>query len=391
MKVKCRPEDFRVEERTAFTLDGGPFALYRLTKRGLGTPEALEAVVRRWHIPRQRIAVGGLKDRHAVTLQHMTIRGGPRRNLAQTNFELTYLGQCSRPFSSKDIVCNAFQITVRDLLEAEAIAAGQSLQQISFEGLPNYFDAQRFGSRGQSGDFIARPWCLGDYERTLWLILADPQSGGSPAEHRQRRLIRQHWGTWEQLARELRRCRWQGVLAHLASKPNDFRGALARVPSDLRSLYLAAMQSHLWNLMLAQAIRERLPDERRLEIQAAGQSLPFPSRLEQKELELFRSLDVPLPCARSRKTLGPWLEIAERAAGTLGLSVRQLRVKYPRDSFFSKGVRSAFVFPTQVDWRVEADELHEGRKKLAICFELPRGAYATIVLRRLAARPRPEG
>lgn len=385
MKVKCQPEDFRVEERTALVPDGGPYALYRLTKRGLGTPEAVEAVVQRWRVARDRMALGGLKDRHAVTSQHVTIRGGPRRNLVQTNLELTYLGQCSRPFGAKDIASNAFRIALRDLSDKEAAAAAQAFLQAARDGAPNYFDEQRFGSMGESGDFIARPWCLGDYQQALWLILADPLPRGSAGERRQRKMIREHWGAWERLAGELRRCRWQGVFAHLAARPGDFRGAIARVPADLRSLYLAAMQSHLWNLMLAQTLRERLPDERRLEIPVVGQSLPFPLRLEAEERELFAALDVPLPCARNRNMLGPWLEIAERAASTLGLAVRQLRVKYPRDSFFSKGARRAFVFPTQPDCQVEADELHGQRKKLVLRFELPRGAYATILIRRIAA------
>lgn len=98
MKLKCRPDDFCVKECTAFTPDGGDYALYRLTKRSLGTPEAIEALLRRWRIDRRQVAYGGLKDRHAVTVQHVTIHRGPRRGLKQTNLELTYLGQASRPF-----------------------------------------------------------------------------------------------------------------------------------------------------------------------------------------------------------------------------------------------------------------------------------------------------
>jgi len=387
MKVKCRPEDFRVEERTAFAADGGPFALYRLTKRGLGTPEAVDAVVKRWRIPRDRIAVGGLKDRHAVTSQHLTIRGGPRRNLAQTNFELAYLGQCSRPFGTKDIASNAFQIVLRDLSDNEAEAAAQAFFQTARHGVPNYFDDQRFGSRGQSGDFIARAWCLGDYERALWLLLADPQPRGSAPQRRQRQTIREHWGAWARLAGELQRSRWHGVFAHLAAKSGDFRGAFARVPANLRSLYLAAMQSHLWNLMLGRMLREAVPAERLGEFQVAGLSLPFPIELEQEETERFRALEAPLPCARNRNSLGPWFESAEWAAGTLGLTVRQLRVKYPRDSFFSKGVRAAFAFPIQPDFQVASDDLYPRRKKLVLRFELPRGAYATILIRRITAPP----
>ena len=48
MKVKQQPEDFQVEERTDMAPGEGPFALYRLEKRGWTTPDALQVVRRRW-------------------------------------------------------------------------------------------------------------------------------------------------------------------------------------------------------------------------------------------------------------------------------------------------------------------------------------------------------
>jgi tRNA pseudouridine13 synthase len=119
MKLKRLPEDFQVEELTAFAADGGPFALYRLTKQSIGTPEAVTAVLQRWKLPRRAVSYGGLKDRHAVTHQYLTIQSGPRRDLRQTNLELVYQGQASRAFGPKDISGNRFQITLRDLDQGE--------------------------------------------------------------------------------------------------------------------------------------------------------------------------------------------------------------------------------------------------------------------------------
>src|SRR3990172_8100930 len=102
MKLRCLPEDFHVEELASPTLAGGDFALYRLCKRALGTPEAVEAVRRQWKLERGDMSIGGLKDRHAVTEQFLTIRRGPPRNLTQTNLRLEYLGRTDRPFESRD-------------------------------------------------------------------------------------------------------------------------------------------------------------------------------------------------------------------------------------------------------------------------------------------------
>ena len=91
MKLKCLPEDFRVTELTDRPTHGrGSFAIYRLTKQSLGTPEAIDAILRRWNLARQQISYGGLKDRHAVTEQFITIKNGPRSDLSQTSLDLNY-------------------------------------------------------------------------------------------------------------------------------------------------------------------------------------------------------------------------------------------------------------------------------------------------------------
>src|SRR5262245_48078325 len=94
MKLKQSPDDFRVEELTDYVAgDRGDFALYRLEKMDWTTPDALSLLRRRWRIQPRRVSCGGLKDRHALTVQHLTIFHGPRRNLAQQGVKVTYLGQ----------------------------------------------------------------------------------------------------------------------------------------------------------------------------------------------------------------------------------------------------------------------------------------------------------
>ena len=37
------------------------------------------------------------------------------------------------------------------------------------------------------------------------------------------------------------------VLGHLATAPNDYRGAIGAINRELRMMYVHAVQSHLWN------------------------------------------------------------------------------------------------------------------------------------------------
>ena len=76
----------------------GRYIFYRLTKRGLGTIEAVEAICRRWNLASHRISYGGLKDRHAETIQYLTIQDGPARPLRETSFELEPIGRLPHPY-----------------------------------------------------------------------------------------------------------------------------------------------------------------------------------------------------------------------------------------------------------------------------------------------------
>ena len=331
------------------------------------------------------MSFGGLKDRHAVTVQHVTIHGGPKRNLSQTNLELTYLGQCREPFTSKDIAANRFAIVLRDLSEADTGRLECNLQAVGRDGMPNYFDEQRFGSLGQSGEFVARAWCAGDYERALWLVMADAHPHDRTHERRQRRLIREHWGDWARVKAESRRSPWDKVLAHLAARPYDYRGALAQVRPDLRSIYVAAFQSFLWNQLLAAWLCRQVAPDCLWELPVAGGLFPFHHDAGAAFREGAAAAQLPLPSARIRGREGPYKEVIDEVLQRYGMTLADLRIKYPRDSFFSKGDRAAVAFPKGLESRLDADELTPGRSKMTLRFDLPRGSYATMLTRRIGA------
>ncbi len=394
MKIKRLPEDFVVEELTEFPANGGRYALYRLRKRSIGTPEVVEEIVRRWKIHRHRISYGGLKDKHAVAIQFVTVQNGPRRGLNQGNFELTYVGQAAGPFTPQDISGNRFAIVLRDMSESALEYALGALPEVQAAGLPNYFDDQRFGSVGVSGEFIARPWCAGDYERALWLALADPHPDDKPDERRQKEILREKWGKWPECKAALDRSHRRSIVTYMADKPPDrpdYRGAFARIKIDLRGLYLAAFQSCLWNRMLDRWLRGQLLAEQLVDVPLKLGPVPFFRQLDAETAARLRESLLPLPSARLHLDRledagGPMHTLITEVLTEFGLELRQLRVKYPRDSFFSKGNRAAAVKVASLTAEPAADDLYPGRKKLSLKFELPRGSYATILVKRLTER-----
>lgn len=383
MKLKQRPEDFVVEEISAFPLGSGPYAVYILRKTSLGTPEAVDVVREAWKLPLHAVSYGGLKDRHAVTTQLVTIKNGPPRDFRAEGLTLQYRGQAARAFVSDDILANRFQIVLRDLNAGELSLAVQALEEVQQFGLPNYFDKQRFGSVGWSGDFVARAWCLGDYERALWLALADAHDSDRAADKREKQFLREHWGDWAACKEVVRNRFRRAVVAQLADQPGYYRRAMAALRRDQRGLYLAALQSYLWNAMASELIRQHVAPDQVFDVVIARWTFCFFRRLSADLLEQWRNLTLPLPSARCGIKTGPMRELMERAAGELGLEVRQLRIKYPRDSFFSKGERRLVVFPEKLSWESGRDELNPGKEKLLLRFELPRGSYATILVKRI--------
>jgi len=383
MKLKCLSGDFCVEEQISLPLCRGAFALYKLSKQSLGTLEAAEAIERKWDLPAHRIAFAGLKDRHAATSQYITIRGGPKRAISQTNLRVDYLGQVERPIHASDIIANRFEIVARDLDEDATLAATTILAEIAADGLPNYFDDQRFGSVGESGEFIARPWCLGNYERAAWLALADPNVHDRPADREEKALLRSQWGNWRACVERLNPSVRRDIAIHLAQRPHDFKRAIVIFPHNLRSLWLAAFQSHLWNQILARLIRQETIDNQP-QTQLIGVSrVPFFARLDDEQRRRLQNCIVPLPSARLRLENENLRSLYDEVMAAECLELRQVRVKYPRDTFFSKGERRALFQPGDLSHSPAPDDLYPGRQKLLLKFTLPRGSYATILIKRL--------
>src|SRR5688572_2208681 len=119
MAIKSVPEDFVVvEELTPASLgtiaaEVGPFLLYEVQKRSLTTHELLDALANRLHAPVSDLAAAGLKDKHALTTQHVTVRIDanrrlPPRSIEARSFTARQLGFVREAIDARAIACNRF-------------------------------------------------------------------------------------------------------------------------------------------------------------------------------------------------------------------------------------------------------------------------------------------
>ena len=320
MKVKQQPDDFRVEELTAVTPgERGPFAFYRLEKRGWTTPDALAAIRRRWQIAPQRLNYGGLKDRHADTIQYLTIYHGPRRGLKHNAVTLNYLGQVEAPYSSRDILANRFRMTLRDLSpDAGRGGRASSRAKSARDGIPNYFDDQRFGSVAGGNDFVAKHMVLGQFEDALKLALTAPYEFDPPEEKRVKATLSNCWGRWAECKEKLPRSHARSLVDYLVHHPTDFRGTLARLRPELQGIYLSAYQSHLWNRIVAEVLTEIVPAEQLQPIRLAARRIARHRHNSTTDSVMrLMALSVPLPAARSAFDAEcAWANAAVRRAGS---------------------------------------------------------------------------
>ncbi len=450
MTLRRIPSDFLVEERLSSEVadqmrasSTGRFAIYSLRKTSLTTPDAVNRLARELGVRPDTVGYAGLKDKHAETVQFVSVPANPKRPTPEqitptarseaapdTRWSATLAGTLDHELSSKDIDGNRFVIVVRDLAREtcdEMIRRARLLGVESPDGtkalrIVNYFGAQRFGSARHGEGWIAKALIAGDFELALKLAIGTPARKDSGQLRTLTRLCAQHWGKWERIAKDAPRipeAKPLAVLARGGENPN-FKQAFAALPAFLQALYLEAYQSHLWNRIAHEMLQSHSPSQR----EGAGgraEEAPLPPEASlvttkrkprDKAPKLARSapspilksddefgemlfpeatampvwwleLDVPL-LAKKSVPVPPWGDAAERVLQREEITLADLRVPGLDRPFFGEAPRRFAVDATNASISPrEADDLTPKRFKCEVRFELPRGSYATVVLRAL--------
>ncbi len=176
-RLRVQPEDFVVEEIPAYEPAGhGAHTFLRLTKRGLTTAAVRERLAAAFGVQPEDIGIAGLKDRHAVTTQTISVPWpDPDEALRRAQAalpEVTFHWARAHPHKLRTghLRGNRFRILARDvppdgLARAQAIAA-----HLRAVGVPNYYGPQRFGREGDN-PARGRAVLQGRGPRKKWLRL----------------------------------------------------------------------------------------------------------------------------------------------------------------------------------------------------------------------------
>ena len=332
-----RPEGFVVVEEvnglpcTEFRgTSQGDRAVYLMVKHGVDHLTAVRAAERAL---RRRVHALGVKDANALTYQLVYVFGPPPRSeVSLPRVSLRFVGMHE---GQLDHTGNRFQVSLHVANVEELRRRVSLLSSLGF--VLNYFGYQRFGLRRPNNHLVGKAIAQGDLRGAVDLIVGSPFPSEPPAARAFRSLydrgdLRGALEAVPPRGYELERT----VLSEYLRGGDPARALRASpVPP---SFFVEAYQSYLFNLCLSRMAEQGLP--------SPGARVRVPSR----------AIEAEGTCREVMRDEG----VTELARPELGVRAREM-------------IRQALT-PVR---GLGVDE--EGR----LSFALPRGSYATVVLREV--------
>ena len=415
--IKFTPEDFIVEE---VLIDGnkaeldpvlplqvvgdGRYLICLLVKRNWDTLLSVREISRQLGISDQRIRIAGIKDKKALTAQHISfenVRLERLKRVCTKGIQLYPLRYSSNMVYPHMLFGNFFRLTLRDIkCSAETIRdrVAEVMNQLNnLGGVPNFFGHQRFGTIRPITHLVGKALVQNNLRKATFLFLAK----SSPYEHPQSRNARKRLMETEDFKGALdffpRRLLYERLmLQHLAKYPKEYVGAFKKLPKRLFRLFLQAYQSYLFNRFLSQRLWQKIPlnepQNGDYVVKTDSHGLPARSyiRATSKNLEELRRavkkremyIAIPLVGLKQDYSEGIQGEIEQTIIESEEINQTDFHLASIPKMKVAGALRK--ILTPIIQFRTgnsNEDELNAGKRKLQISFTLHRGSYATIVLR----------
>jgi tRNA pseudouridine13 synthase len=389
--IKQRPEDFAVQELPLYEPSGtGEHVYCEIQKTGVTTFDAVDRIAQALHVSPHEIGYAGMKDAHAVTRQIISICGRTEASVMALNWpDLTVLwaARHGNKLRLGHLAGNRFIVKIREVSPTDVVKLQPTLAVMERRGMPNYFGEQRFGRRGNN-HLLGAAWIRGDDEELLKHLLGSPDPAADDAQSLgarkafERGQIEQSMKLWP------RRCGLERRILARLKKTGKPAAAVRAIDEKLRRLWVSALQSELFNQVLARRITsiDKLMDGDLAWKHDNGACFHVESAaVEQPRCDAFE-ISPTGPLVGYRMTFPQGLPLAQEqevfAASGLGPSDFRAegRVK------ISGARRPLRVKPTDVELSGGVDE---HGPHITVAFTLPAGAFATVLLRELMKSEKP--
>jgi len=426
-RLRDRPAEFRVREIEAFDVepvdaDPGSYRhlVVRATLRDWDTNDFAARVSDALGMSRERVSWAGTKDKRAVTTQLFSLDGVDPDDLPEIDgADLEVVGRAGRPVLFGDLAGNGFEIVVRDpqrpdlapriagelaafaeagdpaALEDAARGDDSALEDGTAVGVPNYFGQQRFGSKRPVTHEVGLSIVRGDWEGAV-LAYVGNRAETEPEDTREARAYAERTHDWQEaLERFPRRLGYERAMLHELADGGGYRDALEALPSNLQRLFVHAAQSYVFNRIVSRRLDRGLPLGRPVEgdvvcfaDREAPEGFALPDTDRSQRVTERRVDTMTRHCERDRAfvtapLVGTDTDLAEGVPGEIERAVLEDLGIEPGDfalpgEFGSTGDRRALLVRTELSLR---------RDPLSLSFRLPRGSYATVLLREFLKTP----
>lgn len=392
--IRQRPEDFLVEEIPLYDPCGEGEHIYMLVeKREMSTLQLVQIVAAHFGVRRDAVGYAGLKDKHAITRQVISVHVPGKKPEDFPSFTHPKLGVVwtdlhANKLRRGHLRGNRFSIRVRGVQATAALPADRVLRSLQTHGVPNRLGEQRFGHY-QNNHLIGRAILLGDWRGALDELLG-PKPGVEDASSAARAAYALgHFEEALRLTSPSNRAETV-ALSHLAGGrlPEQAMRAIDRAAVEF---FLNGFQSAVFNALL----------DERLERGELATLTPGDVAFKHDNHAMFAVDESTAAAADTTDRLrslsisptgAMWGPAMMRASGRVdeaeiaalaraGVTLDQLQSSVAVQRGLVEGTRRAFRVPV-IDPEVEGG-VDEHGSYVRCAFELPRGAFATVVLREI--------
>ncbi|MGC8936806.1 MAG: tRNA pseudouridine(13) synthase TruD [Candidatus Methanomethylicaceae archaeon] len=396
-RVRVQPEDFVVEEITpeghivndslkVLSRGRGPYTLAVLKKSSRDLLLTVSLLQKRLSA---KISFAGIKDRRAVTYQLISLDRPLPEPIKMKNLELWAVGTSIWEVRPGELRGNRFTITIRSI-------NGEDLRPDPLSDLtwlPGYFGHQRFGTTRLNTHKVGRHLVTGDLQGAVREFLAEPYDSEPADVLSFRQTLKRTWDLKSALSSLPPDLFYEGAVIRALLSGSDYHRSLRALPQRLLRLFVDAYQSYLFNLALSERWSNwgltDLESGDTVSILDRSMNPSRPLKVTQSNLEKLRRLVesrravllMPVPGSNLRVE-GINQEIYSRIFD---------RERISPDDFsdvmgleFRGAMRPAVFYPLDLQTLgASEDDLHPGKIKITIKFTLPRGFYATVLLREI--------
>lgn len=152
---KQSPRDFVVTEIPLYSFNGeGAHLILKLRKKDLTTFEMLKIIASFFGVKEKDIGYAGLKDKNALAIQYISLPLHLAKHKVEsffhTHIKILEITQHNNKIKIGHLKGNNFFIRLKKVTPLNALKISQVLESMENFGIPNYFSYQRFGIDGRN-------------------------------------------------------------------------------------------------------------------------------------------------------------------------------------------------------------------------------------------------